>query len=179
MTDEYNTRTKKEAVVSNEALTKVEENIMSTMNCLKEEIINLKDIVIKRLQEEKKKLREKCSKLENDVVSNESSVNALEQYGRRNNIVVSGIPGHVSERDLEETVISVLSDIEVNVSADDVEACYKIGRPDRNKSKKIIIVRFLNRKHCKKALLNRRNWKTWIKKNIASVKTLKSSLMKT
>ena len=83
MTHEYNTRTKKEAVVSNEALAKVEENIISTINCLKEEIINLKDVVIKRLQEENKKLREKCSKLENDVISNESSVDALEQYGRR------------------------------------------------------------------------------------------------
>ena len=155
MTHEYNTRTKKEAVVSNEALAKVEENIISTINCLKEEIINLKDIVIKRLQEENKKLREKCSKLENDVISNESSVNALEQYGRRNNIVVSGIPLHVSDRDLEETVISVLFDIEVNVSPNDVEAYHRIGKPDSNKSKKTI-VRFLNRKHCKKALLNRR-----------------------
>ena len=97
----------------------------------------------------------KCSKLENDVVSNESSVNALEQYGRKNNIVVSGISGYVSERNLEETVISVLSDIEVNISANDVEACHRIGKPDRNKSKKTI-VHFLNRKHCKKALLNRR-----------------------
>ena len=78
MTHEYNTRTKKEAVVKNEALAKVEENIISTINCLKEEIINLKDIVIKRLQEENKKLREKYSKLENDVISNESSVNALD-----------------------------------------------------------------------------------------------------
>ena len=75
----------------------------------------------------------KCSKLENDVVSNESSVNALEQYGRKNNIVVSGISGYVSERNLEETVISVLSDIEVNISANDVEACHRIGKPDRNK----------------------------------------------
>ena len=89
MTHEYNTRTKKEAVVSNEALAKVEENIISIINCLQEEIINLKDIVLKRLQKENKKLREKCSKLENDVISNESSVNALELYGRRNNIVVS------------------------------------------------------------------------------------------
>ena len=48
MTHEYNTRTKKEAVVSNEALAKVEENIISTINCLKEETINLKDIVFKR-----------------------------------------------------------------------------------------------------------------------------------
>ena len=154
MTHEHNTRTKEEAVISNEALAKIEENIISTINCLEEEIINLKDIVIKRLQEENK-LQEKCSKLENDIVSNEFSVNALEQYGRRNNIVVSGIPGHVSERDLEETVISVLSDIVVNVSPNDVEACHRTGKPDRNKSKKTIVC-FLNRKHCKKALLNRR-----------------------
>ena len=79
MTHEYNTRTKKEALVTKEALAKVEENIISTINYLKEGIITLKD--------------------------NKCSVNALEQYGRRNNIVVSGIPAHVSERDLEETVI--------------------------------------------------------------------------
>ena len=63
-------------------------------------------------------------------------MNALEQYGRRNNIVVSGIPGHVSERDLEETVISVLSEIEVNVSINDVEACHRMGNHiERNKKK--------------------------------------------
>ena len=33
MTHEYNTRTKKEAVVSNEALAKVEENTLSTIHC--------------------------------------------------------------------------------------------------------------------------------------------------
>ena len=54
---------------------------------------------------------------------------------------------HVSYRDLEETVISVLSDIEVNVSLNDFEACHEIGKP---------VVRFLNKKHRKKALLNRR-----------------------
>ena len=60
----------------------------------------------------------------------------LQQYGRRNNIVVSGIPAHVSKRDLEETVISVLSETEVNVSPNDVEACHRIGKPESNKSKK-------------------------------------------
>ena len=116
MTHKYNTQTKKEAVVSNEALAKVEETLFQLY------------IVIKRLKEENKKLREKCSKLENGVISNESSVNALEQYGRRNNIVVSGIPVHVSERDLEETVTSVLPDIELNVSLNDIEGCHRIGK---------------------------------------------------
>ena len=44
MIREYNTWTKKEVAVSNEALAKVEENIISTVNCLKEEIIALKTL---------------------------------------------------------------------------------------------------------------------------------------
>ena len=36
-------------------------------------------------------------------------------------------------RDLEETVISVLSDIEANFSANDVELWHRLGKPDRNK----------------------------------------------
>ena len=55
---EYNTKTEKEAVASNEALAKMEEKFISTISCLKEEIINLEDIAIKRLQEENKKLRD-------------------------------------------------------------------------------------------------------------------------
>ena len=43
-------------ITTNEALAKVEENIISTISCLKEEIIKLKDVVMKRLQEENKKL---------------------------------------------------------------------------------------------------------------------------
>ena len=52
MTHEYKTRTKKEGVVSNEALAKVEENIILTLNCLKEEMINLKDIAMKKPKKE-------------------------------------------------------------------------------------------------------------------------------
>ena len=74
MTHEYNTQTKNEVVLSNKTLAQVEENIISTLNCLKEEIVNLKDIVMKRLQEENKKLRENAVQLENDGVFNEFSV---------------------------------------------------------------------------------------------------------
>ena len=40
MTPKYNTGTKKEAFGSNETLTKVEENIISTVNCLKACVCN-------------------------------------------------------------------------------------------------------------------------------------------
>ena len=45
----------------------------------------------------------------------ESSHDALEQYGRRNNLVISGIPDSVQDSELESTVTSILSDIDVNV----------------------------------------------------------------
>ena len=55
---------------------------------MKDEFLNMKDVIIKRLQEENELLRSRCSKLENKLVLLEQSVNQVEQYGRRNNIVI-------------------------------------------------------------------------------------------
>ena len=55
---------------------------------------------------------------------------------------------------LEEKVIQVLSEIQVNVSSSDIEACHCIGK-SKNSSIKTI-VRFINRKYAKKALINRK-----------------------
>ena len=84
----------------------------------------------------------------------ESSHDALEQYGRRNNLVISGIPESVQDSDLESTVTSILSDIDVNVESRKVVDCHRIGKSN-NGSKKTII-RFINRKCCKIALLKRK-----------------------
>ena len=154
MSHDYNTRAKKELVVNKECLQTIEANIINNINSLKDEIVSLKDTVIKRLQEENERLHDKCQQLENRVALIESSHDALEQYGRRNNLVISGIPDSVQDSDLESTVTSILSDIDVNVESREVEDCHRIGKSN-NGSKKTII-RFINRKHCKKALLNRK-----------------------
>ena len=62
----------------------------------------------------------------------------------------------VSEDVLEESVISVLADIDVLVEIQDIEVCHRFGKPDRDKSQKTI-VRFVNRKNCKKFYLTRKN----------------------
>ena len=84
----------------------------------------------------------------------ESSHDALEQYSKRNNLVVSGIPDSAQDSELELTVTSIISDTDVNVESREVEECHRIGKSN-NGSKKTII-RFVNRKYCKKALLNRK-----------------------
>ena len=72
-------------IVLHDPQVKLEENIINCNNNLKEEIVNLKDIVINRLQDENERLRAKCSNLENKVVTLEQNLNSLGQYGRRNN----------------------------------------------------------------------------------------------
>ena len=79
---------------------------------MKDEIINWKGIVIKKLQDENARLKVKC---ENRVGILESNHNDLAQYGRRNSVVFSGIHQNVPGNNLKSMVISVLSDIDVQV----------------------------------------------------------------
>ena len=152
---DHNTRSKKHLSFE-DAMEKMESNILEQISSLKvdvrsmkDEFLNMKDVIFKRLQDENALLRSRCSKLEDKVVSLESSVNQVEQYGRRNNIVISGIPDDVADDDLE--------DVDVIVQNGDIQACHRIGKSDQKTSSKKAIVRFINHKYCKKALLNRKN----------------------
>ena len=79
----------------------------------------------------------------------------MAQYGRHKNVVFSGIPENVPDNNLESTVISVLSDIDMQMEPRDIEACHQIGKPTSKMQK--IIVRFVNRKNCERVLANKKN----------------------
>ena len=93
-------------------LTRPEKNIIDS---LKDEISNLKDAVIKRLREENLNLQQKWNKLVAKIVKFETEQNSLAQSGRRSNIVFSGIPESLDHNNLDNTVISMMSDINVNI----------------------------------------------------------------
>ena len=67
-------------------------------------------MIIKRLQK-KTKITKKWNKLEEKVVHLEKNSNALDQYRRKNNLVLSSIPENVSDNQLESTVTPTLSDM--------------------------------------------------------------------
>ena len=163
---EHFTRSSKKMSLE-EAISKLNSDLSAQISSLtievrstKDEVLNLKDVIIKRLQEENSLLRDRCSKLENKVVSLESSINHIEQYGRRNNLVISGIPDDISDSDLEDTVTDLMKDVDVNIQRNDIEACHRIGKSDPRTASKKTIVRFVNRKHCKKALISRKKFAT-------------------
>ena len=72
---QYNTATKKGDI--QEALTGLEQNVTNSINSVKtelnEEINNLKDVIIKRLQDENIILKDRCNKLEQKLVEFEYS----------------------------------------------------------------------------------------------------------
>ena len=82
----------------------------------------------------------------------------LEQYGRSNDIEISGIPDSAEQSSLEEKVVFVFSNIGVDVTSCDIEACRRI-RKNRNNSRKTI-VRFTNRKFAKEDIYNRKKLKS-------------------
>ena len=90
----YNTKGKKqEPVMSNQDQMKsMEDNKVNRINSLKDEIININEIVVRNLQDENEKLRRSCERLEKQCSKYESDHKSLAQYGRRNNVILNGIP---------------------------------------------------------------------------------------
>ena len=117
-------------------------NLTTAVRSTKDEVINLNEKSIRRLQDENKLHRAKCSKLENKIVSLESSINQVEQYGRRNNIVISGIPDDISDNDLESTVVDIMKDVDVDINSSDIEACQSklVNKIGEQQVRKLLLV---------------------------------------
>ena len=82
---------------------------------------------------------QKCNKLELKIYKLDTGQNSLAQYERINNVVISGILVSIEDNNLENIVISMMSDINLNVEENDIEACHRFGKPDiGSKSKKTI-----------------------------------------
>ena len=115
-------------------------NIVDQMN---ESVMSIKDTIIDALKEDNAQLRNKVELLEKKLTEVEISCNKLEQYTRRNNIEIQGIPLRIPDEKLEEKVIDVFGAINIAITKNDVEDCHRLG-----KSSESTIVRFVNRKHC-------------------------------
>ena len=131
------------------------------------EILNDK---IAFLVTENKILKDTVAKLEKTVKDNqiqfEIDVNKLEQYGRRSNVEIAGIPDEVSLPSLESKVVEVLGEIGVKVTPDEIEACHRLQKNRNDRGPSRTIVRFVNRKKCDKIFANKRRLKDIDKKKI-------------
>lgn len=106
--------------MNDDVLTKSENGIMMNINSMGDEVMNVKDTVIKRLLQENERLRQIYSSLENKLTSSESSLNQLGQYGRGDNIVISGVLDDITDDQLEEAIVKILVDVDDTAEESDM-----------------------------------------------------------
>ena len=91
-------------------------------------------------------LEDEKDELSDNLISIEQELNRLNQYGRRENIELSGIPTNISQDRLENVVIDILRYIGLeDLESYDIAGCHRIHKSN-------VIVRFVNRKHAIQSL---------------------------
>lgn len=70
----------------------------------------------------------------------------VEQYSRRESLVISGIPSNVPQKQLQKKVIDILGLIGLMIIPDDIAACHRLYNPPHSEYPAKVVVRFCNRK---------------------------------
>ena len=136
---------------------------------------NLKKVIVdnKKLNDEALELKKEIWDLWDKIYYIEKDLAQHQQYSRRQNIEISGIPDYVTDDQLETTVIRILRRIGIDfLESYEIVGCHHLKRINREQPANVII-RFVNRKRAYACLQNRRNLK-WDKefKNIFIVENL-------
>ena len=150
---------------------------MIKKNC--DELENNFNKQLNQLTKENKDLKKNLAEMEKTVITLENDLRVLfkdlettkratfinDQYQRRNNLEISGIPDNIEDDKLESMCIRIANNIinepgepyngdnEINHS--DVEACHRLRTTNSNNIKNTII-RFKNRKHCDSIYQNKK-----------------------
>ena len=104
-------------------------------------------------------MKETIANLQHKVIILETATNSLEQYDRRNNIEITGIPDNIEDKNLACSVIEVFKAANIQISLNDIEDCHRIGKSKVNSKK--TIVRLVNQKYCQQILYNTRKFKNF------------------
>ena len=72
----------------------------------------------------------------------------MDQYNRKNNLEIQGIPSTVDDEVLEDKVIEIFKCLKIPLAKSDTEDCHRLGKSNPKNT----VVRFVNRKNCYAAL---------------------------
>lgn len=147
-------------------------SILTSKADLTKVISETRDEIIEMLYAENSSLKKSVKNLKKEleekdelITDIERDVTGLQQYVRRNNIEIAGIPNTISHDNLEKKVIEIGEVLDIKIKSFDIEACHRLPsyKSRRNHTEPLrTIVRFCNRKiaeqfHRKKKNLKNNN----------------------
>ena len=110
-----------------------------------------------------KKLNKKINDLESRIEDTEyklyeaeAKINKLNQYSRRENLEIIGIPDTISQPELETTVIKLMDSMGVVLSSYEIVSCHRLYK-NKKQSSANTIVRFMSRKKAIEILQKKKN----------------------
>ena len=102
-----------------------------------------------------KKLTEDINFLNDQFYDMDVRLIDTEQYGRRHNLIISGIPESVKQIHLEKTVLNIIATIGFSLSSYEVVGCHRLKKSSNSKFPAKTIIRFTNRKVVEFCIKNR------------------------
>ena len=152
--DEINAMKKKELVSKIEKL-KGKVIVDNNIKNLCDQVSRLSENLAKLMESNKKQfivVKKVNNLLQKGVTEIEKSQAKVEQYSRRNNVEISGIP-HEILNNLEDKVIDICKDAGIEIGHMDIEGCHRLPLSRNNAGgTKRVIVKFVNRKHSEDVL---------------------------
>ena len=113
----------------NTRLNQIESNLESNITeQVKESILSVKDSIITALRDDNKMLQAKVKILEKKLAESEKSFNRLDQYNRRNNLEIQGIPSTVDDNVLEDKVMEIFKCLKIPLAKSHTEDCHRTGQ---------------------------------------------------
>ena len=97
-------------------------------NIVTERLMKVKDSLIETLKVEDLKLKFRVDSLEEKIIELDISRNKLDQYTRRKNIEIQGIPATMSDDHLEDKLLEICKPMNLTVENNDIEGCHRIGK---------------------------------------------------
>ena len=98
----------------------------------------MKNIIIKRRQDENAQLKDTIANLQHKVIILETGTNSMMQYDRINNIEITGIPDNIGDKNLEHSIIEVFKAAVIQTSHNDIEDYHCIEKFKSNSKKTIV-----------------------------------------
>ena len=102
------------------------DKISASSVSIKEDIAKIKDVVIKNLVEDNRKLRSRVSHLETRILLNERRANETDQHARKIYFELSGIPSTVKQENLKTTLVTIFTNSGLTASKDDIEVTHRL-----------------------------------------------------
>ena len=140
-------------------------SIVHSLSFLNEKFEEMK-VKTEKIEKDNKDLQEQNVRLEKKLAELSTQLNDLDQYHRRVNLEVSGIPEQRGENP-EQVVLSIAKHISPDLSASDFDVVHRLGskRTDDNRPRPII-VRFTTRRARNAMYDGRRKLKTFSSRDL-------------